>query len=61
MKKTLLKKKVALLQDFSQRKKKDKFDFVKSCSEDYIHTVCEGCYNVLHAKDKISRSRKYYL
>jgi hypothetical protein len=59
MDKAELQNKINTLKRFNHLKKDNKFEFVKICPEEYIHTICEGCYNILHDSFKLSAKKKY--
>ena len=48
MDKQTLTNRVKTLQYIKQLKSNQRLDFLKNCSNECIHAICEVCYNILH-------------
>ena len=54
MKKSLLKKKLKVLQNAVDIAPKDRKTFFKTCKEEDLHIICEACFNVLNNAPKLN-------
>ena len=49
------------LKTIKQLKASQHLDFLKNCPDEYIHAVCEACYNILNQSLKLSKDQKHRL
>ena len=59
MDKQTLTNRVKTLQHIKQLKSNQRLDFLKNCSNECIHAICEVCYNILHESLKLNKDKKF--
>jgi hypothetical protein len=59
MNKKRMQKHVTTLKHIKQLKPDQKLDFLKNCSDECIHTICEACYNILNQSLKFNKDKLY--
>ena len=59
MNRQMINRRINILQDIKQLKANQRLDFLKNCSNECIHAICEVCYNILHESLKLNKDKKY--